>query len=195
MATKVNRLKEYDEETWESLNGMTHGFLHGECYAFAIAMRRGLGWDLMGLIDRKGVIQHALVRAPNEVLWDARGKVTEEEAAKPFSAQVLAPVTEEKLYATRGTIQDGVIERARLIAETLWPELAWKSPEVEKAKAFTDELEALCRKHGLWVWGGIPAQQPLISPLDKEIFKGYSLTPTIHGTTFILERCFEYPLS
>lgn len=191
MPTVLHTLKDADPEAWESLQEMHSGFLHGECYAFAIALHRGLGFDLIGLIDNDGVIQHAMVADPDGVLRDIRGRVSKEEATAPFSVATIRTIEEEALYRTRGIIHDRTIAAARKVAETLWPELPWESTAVQKVKEFTDELEALCRKHGLLVWGAIPAQPPLISPLDEELFQGYSVTPTIHGTTFILKRTYE----
>lgn len=189
MTTVVRTLKEADEEEWKALQGMSGMFLHGECYAFAIALHMGLGWDIVGLIDPDGIIDHAVVAVPeSDEVWDIRGRISRAVAMQPFKAVSARVVSIDELYETRGRIDDPLIRRARLTAETLWPELPWKDSQVAGAAAFVDELEELCRRHGYWLWGGIPAQQPLISPMDHDLFQGYSLKPTIHGTTFIVER-------
>ena len=190
MTTVLHTLKEYDYEAWKALQNMYGIFLHGECYAFALALHRGLGYRLMGLIGGNGVINHAVVAEPDGGYRDIRGVVSPEEAKKPFSVTSIRQVSERELYQQR-PIHDRDIVHARKVAETLWPELPWDTTAAQKVVAFTDELEALCRKHGVWIFGAIPAQQPIIQAMDEESFRGYDLKPNPNGTMFHLERVLE----
>ncbi len=192
MGTVLSTLKEHDADQWDWLADHADSiYLDGECYAFALALHRGLGWPLVGIMQGD-VVRHALVQESKETLRDVRGSVSHEEAGIPFgiSAPVFKRIEEADLFNIR-PISDASIEMARKYGQTLWPELAWKERLSDKAVEFVNDLEALCRKHGMWIWGQIHAQMPLISPLDEEIFQGYKLAPTIHGTTFTLDRILE----
>lgn len=163
------------------------GFLRGECYAFAIALHRGLGWPLVGLMQQ-GVAQHAGVRSPHGPLYDIRGPLSEHQfAAKyvnpPFYFQEL---TEKDLYATR-PIDDIVIRRARFVAEAIWPNLPWIDAIAPKVKAFVDALEKLSREHGFWVSGATPIQMPILFAAEGDE-DGYDVRVTMNGRHHTIER-------
>lgn len=78
---------------------------------------------------------------------------------------------------------------ARRFAEAIWPELPWKESFAKRVVAFADELEALCRKHKLWIRASVPATAPLIA-LGEDDEGGYQLRPTVDGMTFTIDRYF-----
>lgn len=166
------------------------GFVHGGCYEFAIALHEGLAWPLVGLVDGDK-IPHVGVRSPEGRLFDARGYVSKRNFAAPFgqSADLIREVSLAELTANYQPNQRG-ISRVRQIAETLWPDLPWLGETFAgRVEAFTDELEMLCRKHGLWITGSVPADPPLIEQGDGTE-GGYIITPTAEAAHFTLERYF-----
>lgn len=170
------------------------GFLHGECYAFAIALHEGLGWPIVGLMVGD-VIYHAAVKDPEGRLFDARGFVPEMEFGMPFG--VRPPFTLHEM-SPHELDRDGepeerrahLIQLARQYAETAWPELPWKDASVQRIKAFCDALEQVCRRHGLWIRAPYPAARPVITTEDgKE--GGYEIQPTVNNSEFTLNRYFK----
>lgn len=167
---------ELDEQTRSALQTLCLGFLHGECYAFAIAVHRGTGLPMVGLI-KDNEIYHAGIKLGNGSLHDARGPVSEEEFGKPFSVSPLyelKEVEERDLYNTR-LITDGSIERATEFAEILWPELPWLNTYASRVMAFATALEALGREHGFWIRGAVEAALPILSEM-REGVAGYTLS-------------------
>lgn len=166
------------------------GFLEGECYAFAIALHRGLGWPMVGLM-KDDVIWHAGVRAPDGRIHDVRGLLSEEDFGRYFSLppSCIREIAIEELYATR-PIHDRTIVFAGRLAEALWPNLPWLDSQTRKVKAFADELEALSRKHGLWIRGSVPADPPRIY-IDCGEEGGYEVRPTVDGLAHTIDRYFR----
>lgn len=164
-------------------------YLHDECYAFAIALHQGLEWPIVGLMDGKIVI-HAGVRSPEGRLHDVRGRLGEEEFGSPFLSPpfTLCDVDPSQLYAIR-PIDDLSIARARRSAEVIWPDLPWIDSFASRAKVFTDELELLCRKHGLWMWNQ-PGSPTRLSQGDGSE-GGYALRPSAEGSAMLIERYFS----
>ena len=66
MSLKFEKL---NEESLQILDDMARSiYLDGQCYEFAIALHRGLGWDLVGVMTGSivgSVIRHALVKSPD----------------------------------------------------------------------------------------------------------------------------------
>lgn len=192
MTTVIKRLGDDDQEDWDILQGMhERGYLHGECYAFAIALHRGLGWPIVGVINTNDIAEHVGVRTPEGLLRDIRGAIDEESFAEPYSKLktplVFREVTEKELYDTREVIHDQVIAQARIIAESLWPELPWKDSKEARLKAFADELEQLSRKYSLWVCAPVPTQKPVLFNGNGDE-KGYDLLPTVTGNAYLINR-------
>ena len=169
-------------------------YLDGECYAFATALHEGLGWQIVGLMQ-DNVIRHAIVKSPDGTLYDARGEVSEEELGKPFG--ISAPydlrtvgisdlVREKELPQAR----DSSVATAKRFAEKLWPELPWKNPDSEKIRSFCDELEALCRRHKLWIRAPYPGAKPVLS-VHAGDEAGYTAQPTDDGFGYIIDRRLE----
>ncbi|KND50821.1 MAG: hypothetical protein AB202_00245 [Parcubacteria bacterium C7867-007] len=187
MPTILRKLEQSPEDH-EMLHDMYRGvFLEGECYAFAIALNQGLNWPMAGLM-KDAVIWHAGVRAPDGRIHDVRGLLTEEE----FGGHFLSPpfdireITANELYATR-PVHNYTVKRARQLAEVLWPELPWVENHTMKAQAFADELEALSRKYGLWITGGIPADPPRLFTGGGDE-GGYEVRHTIDGLAHTITR-------
>lgn len=90
-----------NQKSKDTLHRILHDtYLDGECYAFAIAMNEGLGWDMYGLTDESGAIRHAFVKTPTGVFFDARGKTPHDKLGKPFgisSPYKLCRITAEDL--------------------------------------------------------------------------------------------------
>ncbi len=195
MPTIVHKLGEENKRDW----GMLHdayigGFLHGDCYAFAIALHQGLGWQIVGLIRNeqgRDRIRHVAVRNPDGRLFDIRGYIEDEEMGTPFSYEPphdIRDVAVSDLEAEAHT-QPYTIERARRVAETLWPELPWKETFASRVVAYADEIEAISRKHGFWIYAPLPnpnSAPPLAIGEGDE--GGYDLRPTIGGFNYLISR-------
>ena len=191
MTTLVQHLKQGSED-WNFLHDLfLQIHLDGECYALAIALYEGLGWPIMGLMEGE-VIRHAAVLSPDGRFFDARGFVSEQEFGRPFGKTApydLRTVSPEQL-TREGEPEErkaGVVASARRMAETLWPELPWKTTGVARLIAFADALELLCRRHGLWIRGPYPTMRPVLAVgYDDE--GGYCLEAMADGQTFTIDR-------
>ena len=195
MTTVIRTLLEDDREGHNILHEICMGiYLDGECYAFAIALHRGLGWPIIGLINGD-IIRHTAVQSPDGILHDARGVISKNEFAAPFDIvppHNLVEVSEEKLLRDGETneIREASIQMARKIAEAIWPKLPWKESLASKVSAFADELEILCKKHRIWIRASFPATAPILAPsMDDE--GGYILKPTADGLSFTIGRYFR----
>jgi hypothetical protein len=170
---------------WECMHSVGGAFLEPECYAFAIALNRALNWPIIGLM-KGDVIYHALLESPEGIV-DYRGTLftpDDPQLGAPFSMSppyVLKVVHEEDLLATRPVL-DHDISLARVSAEALWPNYPWDNPIYQRMIAFTDELEALCRTHGIWLRAAVPAQRPTLSIIeDHTDVAGYDLQIMMDG--------------
>jgi len=192
MSTKLEKLSGENNESLQRLEIIT--YLDGQCYEFAVALHRGLGWPLVGVMSGNPagvIIRHALAQSPDGKFWDIRGPVKKSEIGTPFgiaSEPVLQPVTEEDLRKTRKTfghsISDEAIEHASLVAEGLWPELPWRKETFQKrVLAFMDELETLCKKHEVWIRAPYPAARIVVGKAYGDE-KGFRISPTLNGQYF-----------
>lgn len=184
-----------DKEVIEFIRDLCKSmFLDGECYAFAIALHRGLGWPMLGLMCNNE-IRHAFLHPANvssDVFFDARGYISEEKLGKPFSADLpyeLRQIEEKDLYSAR-PILDNFIDKARQFAEIVWPNLPWRGgTRANKILTFSKELEALSRKHGLWIRGTFPGTPPLLAEGCGD--ESYSLKLMPDGLTYSVARLIE----
>lgn len=173
-------------------------FLRGSCYAFAIALHRGLGWPLVGMVKDffDGVetfgdaVWHAGVRDPKGNLWDVRGIVKEEDFGDPFGAEppyVLKSVTEKELKENKAVGENEIYFAAK-IAQALWPGLPWKKDTLKgRVAAFAEDLERISRKHKIWIRGAFPATLPVLAEgVGDE--KGYKLELTDDGMSYTINR-------
>ncbi len=146
-------------------------YLHGNCYFFAVALHRGLGWPIFGLIDGQGAAVHAVVRSPEGEYYDVRGKVEEKNIGKPFDLSgphTLMPVTEEILRLGMEDVGRELhgpgVNVATEAAHFLFPFLPWKEETFfSRVRRFAEELEILSRKYNLWLRSSFPGQPPCIS--------------------------------
>ncbi|MDB5244224.1 MAG: hypothetical protein JWN18_94 [Parcubacteria group bacterium] len=187
MPTLIHTLDENPQDKKMLHDLYCSGFLEGECYAFAIALNDGLDWPLVGLM-KGDVVWHAGVWAPDGLIYDARGPLSKDAFARHFLLHPydIRDVTTHELYATR-PIDERSIKKARRLAEVLWPDLPWIDSAVAKVKAFADELEALSRKHGLWVCGNVPANTPILfAGYGDE--GGYEVRPNSLGLNYSINR-------
>lgn len=196
MPAIIRTLYEEDTESTEALRDMcVQTFLDGECYAFATALHEGLGWPMIGLMDGD-VIRHVAVQSPDGKLYDARGLIKEEEfgLGGPFG---LRPPYDLRRVSVGDLVRTGepsefrarTVRRARMVAEAIWPELPWQDSFATRVTAFANELEALSRKHGLWIRSPVPAAAPVLA-IGDDAEGGYKLRPTADGTTFTIDRYF-----
>lgn len=191
MATTYRPIKGEDRECL--LRMCTGMFLEGQCYEFALALHRGLGWPIIGLIHQDTIF-HALVRDPEGNHWDSRGKLKDSEISAPFcvpSPPELREVTYKELLSVREgnglTIVEHSIETASCFSQTLWPELPWKDTRASKIQHFLADLEELSRRYGIWIRGPVPAASPHLSEEFGEE-SGYWFAPTVDGFGFYFDR-------
>ncbi|MFA5777104.1 MAG: hypothetical protein WC906_01540 [Parcubacteria group bacterium] len=171
---------------------MLSSSIYGQCYNFALALHRGLGWPLIGLIVDP-VIIHAGVLSSEGKIWDGRGEISEADFVEPFvegEAYIIKEIKEEDLThepKVKETTIDFFLEKAQLV----WPELPWKQATfMEKVKTFADELEALSRKYKLWISGTLPVAPPAIfKGCDDET--GYAVKLSADGNAFFINRMLE----
>lgn len=164
-------------------------YLDGKCYIFAIALHRGTGWPIVGLMDGE-IVCHAAVRCPDGMLFDARGPLPEEKFRNHLSVlppyEEIRTMSEADLLDIHPTDERG-IESTLQIAKRLWPNLPWKNSLQSKVSAFADALEELSREHGFWIRAQFPGSLPVISKeVGSEV--GYDVTPSINSGSFFLDR-------
>ena len=181
-----------DAESLETMRSLAHcTFLEGECYAFAIAVHRGTGLPIVGLMEGT-VPRHAFVSwTQKNALVDVRGEhgINCMELGRPFHHQPpydLQDINEGRLFGQR-PVHDTAITAAGRWAEMLMPHLPWKKSRISRVSKFCDELEALCRKHKLWIRSPYPAAKPILYEADNDE-AGYSLQPTATGTSYAIDR-------
>lgn len=165
-------------------------FLDGECYAFAVALSRGLGRPMVGLM-RGDEIRHATVYMISHLLHDVRGIFSQEDPklGEPFGMSppyTLRTITEGDLLAVR-PVHERTIATAARFAEAIWPNLPWTNSRARRAAAFAEELEALSRKHKFWIRAPYPAAMPILCDgMDDEA--GYTLQHTCDASSFTIDR-------
>lgn len=183
MPTMFNNLCEKDRK---SLQNVALGlYLEGECYSFAIALHRGLGWPIVGLM-KENLIWHAGVRCPDGKIHDVRGPLSEEKFGRHFLSPPynIKEVSVDDLLKTR-PVHEVLIDRARQFAENIWPELPWINSYAAKVKAFADELEKLSIKHGVW-FSSTTTPAALFRGEGDE--KGYEVHTSLTGGAHTIKR-------
>lgn len=168
------------EEERDPLISFLGEYLHGKCFIFALAVARGTGEQLIVVEDRSGIV-HAGVRGQDGMCKDVRGSLDDISFAEMFvfGEHLIRDTSEEELcrvsLAANGEpITEDMLERARRHAESVWPAWPWKESHLRKVIQFAQELEALCRKCGVWVREPYPATLPIIYPSQGEE-KGFEI--------------------
>lgn len=174
------------------LHAMAGTFLHGQCYAFALAVHAGTGWDLCGLMNGD-IIQHVGVRDLKGRFFDARGFVEESDIVVPFSREFdttckFKKVAPEDLHAAKEMPKE-VLSQARRWAELLFPELPWPDTERQYIADFLLELENLCKARGFYICSKIPDVPISIYRMDGDE-KGFEMQMCIAGGAFF-NRTYE----
>lgn len=171
----------------------TDAFLFGVCGAFALALHQGLGWPLV-ILMRGSEECHVAVRTPDGQLFDVRGPMSKEDVGfgEPYSCVPpydLRNVKQEDVRQKSAIKPIGSydIKIARGVAETLFPGLPWDTTLVSRVSAFADDLEALCRKHKLWIRSPNPNNMPIVTT-EFGMENGYDLHQTMDGSEFMLNR-------
>lgn len=163
--------------------------LEGECLALAKALHRGLGWPIVGLM-RDDSIVHAAVKRPDGAFHDARGVVERDDLGQPFGVSPpldIRPFREDEL-CVNSRKHERMIQTAEGIAALLWPDLPWKTDSLPgRMITFTDELEELSRKHGLWI-RSMTSTHPIILDSAVGSEKGYTLEPLVIGSGYTINR-------
>lgn len=189
MPTLVRQL---DHEEAESIREQLLAmYFEGECYAFATALFEGLGWPIIGLMVGTQV-RHAAVRSPDGRLLDARGFVSDEKFGRPFNCRPpyqLREMSADELMRRGETseLRARSVHMARLLAEAAWPDLPWIDSATQHLIDFCDELEALCRRHRLWIRAPYPAAAPVLAA-GKDDEGGYEINRTADGLSFTIDR-------
>lgn len=165
-------------------------FLTGHCYALAIALSRGTGWPIYGII-KDGLVWHAGVRDENERFWDARGRVDDGKIGEPFGlgdGLMMRQVTEEELQVTK-FMNEIVIHRASVLAQMIWPNLPWNREAYRtRVLSFIRELDEISRKHQVWIRSEVPNRAMVVDQMDGR--EGFQVEPSATGQYF-LKRYFE----
>jgi hypothetical protein len=176
MATKIIR-GDYAEFEYDLC---LPNYLDGDCYTMAIALCRGLQLPIYGIYALRDFNEHkentkprhAYVRGyspelEKHVFYDVRGVVLNHfDLTEPFGIPtdfIPWPIAESSLLevvrnrlAARGSYDlffvDREINKAMQIMENKFPDLPWKhKTQIKRIATFADELEALCRKHKIWL--------------------------------------------
>lgn len=190
MSIRLHRLK---DEDWEITFRLASArYLHGECFAFALALHYGLGWDLVGIM-RGDTIIHAVALSSTGRYFDVRGVVPQHELGEPFglpgqcSLKSLQPgdlVRPDELPERR----ERAILQAMTIAEQIWPDLPWKNSHAARVKNFLDEIERVSRKYGLWIRPQYPGVLPVIDEIPNDECWGYDAFPIASSRSFMFNR-------
>jgi hypothetical protein len=166
MTIMIKPLNQRDRKFVHELAGGV--YLDGECYAFAIALHRGLGFPMVGLVQDDGVVRHAAAYSSlNHKIYDVRGAHEQDSEefgrlfgfAPPYN---LEQVTEERLLKQR-LVHERSIEKAAEFAEMLWPELPWQNSFADRVKAWAEDIEKISRKHGVFFRSPLPTMRPIVS--------------------------------
>lgn len=188
-------------EDGHAIRAMLRGMcLDGACYELAIALHRYTDLPLVGLWSPTasgddgvpGTWRHAAVRLGDGFV-DARGPVTAEEFGLPFGEPRpwdVRDISESDLRRVRPVPAEGLPSLSKL-AQAAWPQLPWTADSYqERAAAFLDELEALSRRHALWVRAPYPAAQPMLAEGNEDEL-GYDARITDDGLCVSFDRGFS----
>jgi hypothetical protein len=190
----VMPLDHHARETLHQIAAVT--YLDGKCYAFAIALNRGLRWPMLGLmVPGCTAPRHVAVYCSlDQKIYDVRGGFEQHDphfgkvfgAAPPYT---LKSVSEDDLRKVV-PVEENTIATARKFAEAIWPEYPWISSMARRVKAFANDLEKISKKHGVYLRAPYPGVKPIVGDLygDEE---GYTIRPTDDGIAFTIDRRLE----
>lgn len=145
------------------------------CFVFAIACARGMDVELV-LLKEKGHILHAGVRDKEGFFRDVRGKLDLSGFSSGFAqgSEFSTHVSSEEemknisLEMNGKPLPEALLERARIHAESIWPEWEWEDSQLKRVQAFTQELSTLCEKYGVWIREMFPSTPPVICQAEGD---------------------------
>lgn len=189
------------EEGRQILTGFFDDYRAPYCFIYAIACARGTGFQPVLLTSKYGSILHAGVRDAEGYYRDVRGRLTAPHFVVGFTIAedfVIRDTTEEEMFAIlreenhepTEDIEERV-KRARVHAESLWPEWEWKESHLQHLKAFTEELSTLCRKYGVWIREPHPTALPILYKTngnDEQFELEQLISPNCQ---YLLKRTFK----
>lgn len=184
-------IREMDRMAREIIGDSMAASIYGDCYDLALALRRDLDCELIGVTDGKTIV-HAGVLLPDGKIYDGRGGITAEEFLRPFKAegrQIITGVAEEILIAS-GKVNEYKIQFFLCRAKILWPNLPWKT-KTRSAEIldFLKELEELCKKHKIWIRSSLPSSKPVLCEYHGD--ESYFAEPCVDGTDFLFDRALS----
>ena len=174
--------------------------LDGNCYELAVVLHRGTGLPLVGLWSPTasgddgipGTWRHAAVRW-GDGFQDARGFVSAEKFGSPFGEPRpwdVRDISEADLLAVR-PVSEASFGTLSRVAQAAWPELPWLPGSFHaRMAAFVADLEALSRRHGVWIRAPYPAARPVLAEGDGDE-KGYGPALTGDGLAVTIDRSFR----
>lgn len=180
------------------INEMFGMYLHGKCYEFAVALHEGLSLPLFG-IDVDGKIIHAGVMPQDNLYRDVRGDLDLAGFLQGFDVSagfIIRPTTIKELRCmyeevNKQKFAQKLIDRARSHAELMWPMWLWKDSQTKRMEHFTNDLEELCRNHGIWIREQFPTNLTVVY-FGDEAEAGYDLRQMqAAGIQFLLTRRFN----
>lgn len=172
MATRIIRLDLEDEDVLEEFETHQRIYHKGFCIAFAAAMHRITGWEIVAIDTKKTHLTHCGVRAPDGTIWDGRGPVTPHQFIESFVDTVperFRTPTWDELRAAWPPIDLPATER---IASQMYPDLPHLSTsDRSRTVQFVDEVEELSRQCNLWIRApdGAISTHPVIAEWFEEV--------------------------
>lgn len=152
MATHILPLDLNDDAIRDEFETHQHVYWKGHCIAFAAAVHRITGWEIITIDTKESLLAHCGVRAPDGVIWDGRGPVTPEQFIESHINVVpehFRVPTWEELRAAWPPIGLPTTER---IVSQMYPDLPHlPTSDRSRTVAFMDEVEAMSRRHDAWI--------------------------------------------
>lgn len=154
-------------------------FLHGLCAAFAVAASRRTGWLMAAVRDRAtGAMLHVGLDAPGGRYLDVRGyHESQEDFCWLYGGSVSwadeGTVLDENPHVTEEKVEwaDGLLD---LITE----DLPGRAARIDRLEGFARDLEAACRRHGVWLRSDGPHGIVVYDAYGDEGRYEFSLGPT-----------------
>ena len=130
-------------------------------------LHRALNLPMVAVCNGSGEAVHVAVASTNDNLYyDARGQVTEEELGQPFGLHPpydLAPWSESLVYGSEQHADIVNYDSLEALARASHPNLPWPKPsQIDRLMNFALELDELCKVHGVTIRARSPMCTPLI---------------------------------
>jgi len=159
------RFKELDDTGQKLARRIFSGkYMMGLCVAFAIAIQRKLRYGELYGIFRGDELMHAGNRS-NGMFFDVRGFMRSVEFTDGWSGCDVRLTTEEELLRCDPKITEELIRKAEFELELMYPAHCLNKRESQtrdRIRKFTEDLEKLCKRHGVYIRGELPHEGPII---------------------------------